>query len=85
MRLYPEKYGTCWTIAAKLQVSCWGLVTCPFAYSPRVHRAICKFSLRNESWETKGPLTWDFMDDTTEGSHIKKCENIQLTSEYNHY
>ena len=23
-------------------------------------------------------LTWDFMDDTTEGSHIKKCENIQV-------
>ena len=44
--------STCRTIAAvpaKLTVSCWGIVTYSFAYSPRVHRAICKFSLHGIS------------------------------------
>ena len=49
-------------VPTKLTVSCWGIVAYSFAYSVRVHRAICKFSLHGIS----------IHDDTTEGSHMSK-------------
>ena len=67
--------STCQTIAAvlaKLTVSCWGIVMYSFAYSPRVHCAICKVSL------DKIPIH----DDTTEGSHMLSKHTRKNASKY---
>ena len=54
-------------VPTKLTVSCCGIVTYSFAYSPRVHRAICKFSLHGIS----------IHDDTTEGSHMMLSKHMR--------
>ena len=66
------------TVPAKLNVSCcWGLVTCSFAYSPRVHHHIACTMNPGRPWA----LTWDF--DGQHNGRVTHKEMRKYTSKYN--